>query len=75
MWMPRYLDLYDKEIFLRITMLMSSTCLEVLATYDHVIPKVRFGQAASFDPQWSSGVNHALTVLAWNFVIATDIVS
>ena len=50
------------------------TCLEVLATYDHAIPKVRVGQAASFDPQWPSGVNPALIVHAWNFVIAMDLV-
>ena len=77
MWMPQYLESVGysfEEIFLLISMLLSSTCLKVPATYDHATPKVRVGQMASFDPQLPSGVNPTPVVLAWNFVIAMDLV-
>ena len=63
-----------ENIFLLISMLLFITCLKVHATYDHTIPKVCVHQVASFDPQLPSGVNPTPGVLAWNSVIAMDLV-
>ena len=62
-----------EKTFLLISMLLSSTCLKMHSTNDPTIPKVRVHQVASFHPQWPSGVNPVLAVLAWNSVIAEDL--